>query len=306
MEQRTGERTGQWQGRSTVPPRISIIVPVWNGAKDIPRLLAALDRQTAPRDLFEVLIVDNGSTDDTARLVREYPWITLLSQPKPGSYAARNLALGEARGAFVLFTDADCVPADDWIEVALHLADKHGEDCLIGGRITLFQTQAGGKYSLRYEQHTAFQQEWNLAHSRCVTANWLCARSLLTEVGDFDERLMSGGDGDCSDRIAAAGHRFVYAPELVVGHPTRASIAELAAKKRRVVGGRWSSAKQNASPLQFSAAIAREFTEQARWLKNTQERTIDKLGMIGVVAVMWLATQVEIVRLVLGGKAKRQ
>ena len=175
---------------------LSVIVPVWNGAGEIHRLLDALAAQTADRARYEVVVVDNGSTDETARIVAGYPFVRLLHQPRPGSYAARNLAIAETSGRFLLFTDADCVPAPDWVETALDLANRHGEDCLIGGRIELFSVGRTGIFSVQFEMLTAFQQDWNLAHDACVTANWLCSRALLASVGNFNEQFLSGGDFD--------------------------------------------------------------------------------------------------------------
>ena len=289
---------------ASAEPTITVIAPVWNGEREVGLLLDALAAQTAPEQAFEVIVVDNGSTDRTGDVLARYPFVRVLHEPKPGSYAARNLAIRNARGRFLLFTDADCVPAPDWVATALRLAEIHGEDCVIGGRIELFRVGRTGRFSVRYEELTAFQQERNLALGKCVTANWLCSRRLLESVGGFDDALLSGGDVECSQRIAAAGHGFVYAPEMVVGHPTRATLGALARKRVRVTGGRWHKA---GSPglASFSRMVLEEHVGQARWMKGEAGDRLSQIGLLSIVASLWLVTQAEILRLHGGGRPTR-
>ena len=290
----------------TGTPKISVVVPVWNGTHQIGLLLDALERQTASRTDFEVIVVDNGSTDATATVVASYPWIRLTSETRPGSYAARNHAIGLAKGKFLLFTDADCVPAEDWIERALARADAHGENSLIGGRIKLFRSDNAGPFSSRYDELTAgFNQEWNLANRLCVTANWLCSKALLEKVGLFNATLISGGDGECAGRIHDSGAELIYAPEMVVHHPTRANLLLLIRKKRRVIGGRWQKTIADRSFTGFSRKIAQEYLDQARWMKNSDIPTKYKPGVLMVVASLWAVTQFEVIRLAAGRKPYR-
>ena len=90
-------------------PQLSVLIPVWNGAREIHLLLDALAAQTLDSEHFEVVVVDNGSTDCTAEIVGRYAFVRLLSEHRPGSYSARNTGLKVLRGTYVTFTDADCV-----------------------------------------------------------------------------------------------------------------------------------------------------------------------------------------------------
>ena len=80
--------------------RVSVIVPVWNNAGQLLRCIAALQKQDYPQHLYEIVVVDNASTDDTAVRARE-TGVRVLEQPKPGSYAARNLAIGQTSSDFL-------------------------------------------------------------------------------------------------------------------------------------------------------------------------------------------------------------
>jgi glycosyltransferase involved in cell wall biosynthesis len=93
---------------------VSIIIPTFNGGSRIGNCIQALLRQTVGQEA-EILVVDDGSTDDTADLVARYSGVRLLRQKNAGPAAARNRGALEAKGEIILFTDDDCVPTSDWL-----------------------------------------------------------------------------------------------------------------------------------------------------------------------------------------------
>jgi glycosyltransferase involved in cell wall biosynthesis len=287
-------------------PYVSIIIPVWNGRQRIGATLQAIADQTEPRDSFEVIVIDNGSTDGTAEVVRRFPFVRLLSEPLPGSYRARNLGLAEARGAYVLFTDGDCVPDRDWVAQAIAASKRLPDADLYAGHVALFREEKAGPFSARYEELTAFNQKGNVQSGHCVTANWLCRRELLRSVGGFNQDLLSGGDIDCSRRIVAAGHRLAYVPEMIVKHPTRANLMELIRKRRRVVGGRWHLRKMSARNIAKAARLfASESFSHAVWTARADMENWAKPGVVAVIMVLMLTAQFELLRLACGRPAYR-
>ena len=102
--------------------QVAVVIPVWNGRTILGRCLDALERQTLPRERFDIIVVDNGSTDGTADIARGYANVTVLEEPTPGSYAARNTALADVRAPITAFTDADCIPDPDWLVRVLEAA----------------------------------------------------------------------------------------------------------------------------------------------------------------------------------------
>jgi glycosyltransferase involved in cell wall biosynthesis len=227
-------------------PLVSVIIPVWNSPRLIRDCLAAIEQQTLPRDRFEILVVDNGSTDDTAAVARRIPGVTVLEETQPGSYAARNRALAAARGEYVAFTDADCLPAPDWLETALRAAQAHPRFGVLAGRIELYdETRPEGRAFSDYERLFSFPQSF-AERGNCATANWFSPKVVFDKLGGFDAALKSGGDRQMALRIRDSGLPLVYVPEMVVEHPVRASWLELVRKRRRLSGGRWDRTRQPA------------------------------------------------------------
>ena len=94
-------------------------------------------------------------------------------------------------------------------------------------------------------------------------------------------------------------------PELVVGHPTRATLPALARKRRRIIGGRWLKVEGGARLPAFSWMLLSEHVGQARWMKSAIDGVHNKLGVLCIVGSLWLVSQVEAVRLFAGGKPFR-
>jgi glycosyltransferase involved in cell wall biosynthesis len=76
----------------------------------------ALLSQNYPADEYEIIMVDNNSTDRSVEIVQRYPRLKLLVEPTQGSYAARNRGIAESKGAIIAFTDGNCLPSTDWLQ----------------------------------------------------------------------------------------------------------------------------------------------------------------------------------------------
>ena len=95
------------------PPRMSVVVPFYNVEEFIASCIDGLRAQTFPRERFEIILVNNNSTDESARIAARYDDVTVLNQPVSGSYAARNMGIGKARGEIIVTIDPDCRPDAD-------------------------------------------------------------------------------------------------------------------------------------------------------------------------------------------------
>lgn len=286
--------------------QVSVVVPVWNGAAVIARCLDALQRQTLPQDSVQIIVVDNGSTDATAEIVRGYPRVLLLHEPAPGSYAARNHALAHVAAPVTAFTDADCVPEPDWLAQILAAAHANPGFGVLAGRIELFdEVAAEGQAFGDYERLFSFPQA-HAARGNCATANWASETALLRRLGGFDATLKSGGDRQMALRIRESGHPLVYVPAMVVRHPVRASRAELVRKRQRLSGGRWDRTQRSGRLARVLAVTAVDTVRRLRRAAISPGLSLRRrLGVMRLTIALAGVAVGEFVQLAAGRKAAR-
>lgn len=217
-------------------PFVSVIVPLFNEAPRVEALLDALLAQDYPADRYEVLLVDNGSTDATLALCRargDARVVVLEERAAQGPDAARNRALPVARGAVIAFTDGDCRPRRDWLAAgvaALATAD------LAGGEVRATTSEPPSLAEL-YDALTFLRHADSIARrGTAFTANLFVRRAVFAALGPFPVLAGWNGDAAFSARATARGFKLIYAPAALVEHPARA-YAELAAKVRRIGRG---------------------------------------------------------------------
>ena len=166
-----------------------MIVPYRNEASHIGACSEALERQSLGRGRYEVLFVDNRSTDRTSELIPAGPGVSLIREEGPGAYAARNAAIRRARGQFIAFTDGDCAPATDWLEQAREAMQATGAAIVLGQR----NSPAGGPLGVRLlEDYENAKLEYALTRlpPRYVfgwCCNMIVRASVFGRVGLFDE-----------------------------------------------------------------------------------------------------------------------
>jgi glycosyltransferase involved in cell wall biosynthesis len=285
---------------------ISVIIPAWNAEHDIARCLTALQAQTLGDGAFEVVVVDNGSTDRTQQVVRAYQRVRLIEERKPGSYAARNTGLKVARAPTVVFTDADCVPEPDWLETGLAAVAKLGRPGVIAGRVRFMFDP--GKWLTAcddFELMFSFDQEKNAREGHSVTANFFASKALIVANGGFRSDLRSGGDFELSSRLAALGHPIVYDEDVIVAHPLRSDWAELIRKTRRVAGGQLLIIGRSHWRVRIRKTIN---TLRARATKVIRTGSLPgwrKARLLGLLLILCLVSLTEIIRVSCGRAPQR-
>lgn len=216
---------------------ISVIVPAYNAADTIGECLDALLNQTVPRSEYEVIVVDDGSTDET-RDIAHLRGVKVICQSNQGPASARNLGVCHARGELILFTDADCVPARDWIErMSAPLLDPN-----IDGAKGVYRTRQRNLVArfvqLEYEdKYDRVAQERFIDFVDTYAAAY--RKPVFSGNGGFDPAFprASGEDIDFSWRLARKGHKLVFAPDAVVYHRHVSSLASYFRRKYSV--GYW-------------------------------------------------------------------
>jgi glycosyltransferase involved in cell wall biosynthesis len=302
------------QSSADAAPFVSVIIPIYNDADRLVGCLEALAAQTYPRSRFEVIVVDNGSTDHIQSVAARFPWVRLLSESKPGSYAARNTGLASAVGEIVAFTDADCLPAPTWLASGVQVLSSSKGVGLVGGAIRVtFESPNRPTLSELYDRIFDFDQERFLKRGKfACTANVFSYTNLARQVGAFDGGMRSVGDRDWGNRVAAAGYELAFAKDAIVAHPARPTVRELLHKRLRVAGGHHVRAKKRTWPLlRFLHALMRQvvwnpFSGAARiWEKIGDVPVVTKLRVLALYIFLCDAEAVERVRLQFGGEPRR-
>lgn len=200
-------------------PFISVVVPVLNRANMIGSLLDSLLRQDYPKERYEIIVVDNGSSDGTPHVVERYPVRLLEETRRCSAYVARNRGIEASRGTLIAFTDSDCVAASNWLR-ALVAGWNDLEFGAFAGQIlgyaprTLVARFLTRRWSIDYHNSQIFPY---LPYA--PTGNVAYRRRIFELVGSFDEALPSGGDTDLAWRMQEqTAYRIAYRPEAVVYH----------------------------------------------------------------------------------------
>lgn len=213
-------------------PLYSVVVPAYQAMDVLRTCLEALIRQTLPRDSYEIIVVDDGSTDSTAAVARSAGVDCVVSITHGGPAMARNTGANHARGEIVLFTDADCAPAPDWLaQMVAPFADPLVQG--VKGAYRTRQREAIARlvqleYAIRYERMARLP-----AIDFIDTYSAAYRRTLLLSYGGFDVAypIPSVEDVDFSFRVARDGHRLVFAPQAQVEHRHPASLRRYLARK---------------------------------------------------------------------------
>lgn len=221
----------------TAAPEVSVIIPAAGDRRPLVACLQALEAQSIARERFEVIVVDNGC-DPPAGDLADGERRIVLTEPESGSYRARNRGLARARGSLLLFTDADCVPARDWIERMITQFDATPDVSIVAGAIEVSVDPAHRTAAEVIELRFGFPQEAYVRGSGFgATANLAVRRESFDVAGPFDPGLLSGGDAEWCWRAGDAGLSIAFEPRAVVRHPARRTSEELLRKERRVSRG---------------------------------------------------------------------
>jgi glycosyltransferase involved in cell wall biosynthesis len=199
-------------------PSASIVIPTFNGGSRIGSCLDSLVRQTTGRDV-EILVVDDGSSDNTASVVSRYSSVRLISQSNAGPAAARNRGALEARGTILLFTDDDCVPMPDWLEAML----GPFEDPNVVGAKGVYRTHqkslAARFVQIEYEdKYRLMSGLSSIDFIDTYSAGFRRDRFLEMSGYDTSFPVACAEDVELSYRMSARGWKMIFVPAAIVYH----------------------------------------------------------------------------------------
>jgi len=237
----------QSQNREAPPQFVeaSIIIPTFNGASRIGNCLDALLEQTTRRDV-EIVVVNDGSTDNTAEIVRRYSTVLLINQANAGPAAARNRGAMESKGRILLFTDDDCTPASDWLNAML---DPFTNPEVVGTK---------GVYRTRQESLVArfvqmeYEDRYRLMSGAgsidfidTYSAAFCHDRFLEMHGYDTSFPVACAEDIELSYRMSNTGWKMKFAPAAIVYHTHPDTLRAYAAKKYKFAFWRVMAVRKN-------------------------------------------------------------
>ena len=248
-------------------PAVSIIMPTYNRAGFVGSAIDHLLDLDPPPGGFEIIVVDDGSKDDTQSVLEPYaamPDVSVLKRPNGGPAAARNTGIAASRGTILAFTDDDCRPAKDWLRSLLGVLES-SPVVGVGGR-----TVPASVDSL-VSRFVARRHVSELPAAADGTVRWLVTcnaafeKSALLAVNGFDESYpMPGGeDTDLCARLRARGYELGVAPDALVRHDhTWRSVKHFANTWYRYGRGDARHLRRDGQPLR----PVRRFAADARYL----------------------------------------
>lgn len=270
--------------------RASVIVPVLNAVGDLPGLLDSLLNQSLSGGQYEVILVDNGSTDGTLEWLSAFrdPRVRVfLCHHRAGSYAARNTGLRWARADNIAFSDADGRPEPGWLAAGL---EALGRSPRVGGRIDLVCSERPSLPEL-VDAARFLRQRRYVREGFGATANLFVRREVFDRVGLFDDRLISGGDHEFGQRATAQGFSIVYSHESAIRHPCRTTYRGIFHKAFRVgYGFGQGVALRGAATVR---SVASRFVDRTRLttgkaLRERRAAASGPLPLAGVVVLIML------------------
>jgi len=218
-------------------PKISIVIPAHNEEDTIDDCLASIEKLNYPLDNLEAILVNDGSTDGTGKIIIESHMeklnLTYIETPAVGASKARNIGIKKAHGEYIAFTDADCVVDEEWLNE------------LLKGFINENVVSAGGSQGIppnatEYEKkvhhflsgiHFICDYMKEINEIKFVDHNASCnamyVKDTVEEVGGFDEFLWPGEDVELDYKIRQKGYKISYNPKAIVFHHRPKSIKGL-------------------------------------------------------------------------------
>ncbi len=219
---------------------ISIIIPAYNEDKNIRKCINSLLLQTYPKDFYEIIVIDNNSTDNTWHIINKLPVKALQENKKQGPASARNRGIVAAKGDIVAFIDADCIADPDWLANGVKHFKDNTVGC-VGGRSLVYKPSSLLEKVLEDSGAVGAQRGPILTYPfpYFPTLNVFFRKEVFDEIGYFDESLITGEDVDLCWRMQFySNYKMAFAQDAVVYHKCRGSLWGLFKQRKGYAVGR--------------------------------------------------------------------
>jgi glycosyltransferase involved in cell wall biosynthesis len=194
---------------------VSVVVPFHNARENIIECVESLLNQNLPEKSYEIILVDNASSDDGTALLEKFrDRITLIEEERRGASFARNKGISSAKGDIIAFIDSDCVANENWLK---HIVDtfEAADAAAVAGEVKAYKPRSD--VEIFYQELTSQKKNLSYEHPYADTANLAVLKSVLNEVL-FDNRFLRTQDVDFSWRLLEKGYGIEYQPDALVYH----------------------------------------------------------------------------------------
>ncbi|MEX2594826.1 MAG: glycosyltransferase [Anditalea sp.] len=198
---------------------VSIIIPHYNNGQRLQEVLEAISYQNFDKDSFEVLVVDNQSSE-SLDFIDEYPFVKLLHENQflNSPYSARNRGIENARGSILAFLDSTCKPSENWLKEGVkEILD--GAD-ITSGNIQFTFTLKPGITEL-YDSIFHVNAQSSARNGFVLGGNFFIRSSLFQDLGIYPEGQRTSGDYLFSNKVVRKGYKLTFCPTAIVYYPAR-------------------------------------------------------------------------------------
>jgi GT2 family glycosyltransferase len=200
-------------------PRVSVVVCSYNGGRTLDQCVRSLLALDYPD--YEVIVVDDGSTDDTRAILERYPAVRAIHQPNRGLSTARNAGLRAATGSIIAYTDSDCFADPDWLSHLVYQFERTNAAAVGGPNLSPEDGRVAACVAAAPGQPTHVLESDQVAE-HIPGCNMAFRREALEAINGFDPQYRKAGDDvDLCWRLQQAGHWIAFAPGAFVWHHRR-------------------------------------------------------------------------------------
>jgi len=197
-------------------PSVSLVVPVYDGESTISAVLQCISKLDYPDDKLEVIVVDDGSVDETVRIVKEYP-VKLIAKEHGGYPSTMNAGVRVAKRDVVVIIDADIYLEEDWLDMIVREFNDP-EVGIVSGYLATKPNASFWAKVVGFECEDRYDRLESKYVDYITSACTAYRREMLEEVGLFDETLQRNSDEDLAHRALEAGWKIVLQKEAVCYH----------------------------------------------------------------------------------------
>ena len=210
---------------------VSVVVPVKDNEEMIGDCIESLLNQDFPKTDYEVIVVDNNSTDNTAEIIKRYP-VKYVFEERASRSIALNTGIRESSGEIIAFTDSDCLADRKWLGELVRVFKEKNVGCVAGEIIGFTPTTTAVEQFLasynNLSQGKNFDENGDPINGffpiYTVTANVAYEKNTLVKLGMFDTQMRSGHDVDLSWRVQWAGYKIAFSPKALIYHRYRRDV----------------------------------------------------------------------------------